>query len=66
MRGNQALFTTEVFRKAVYNSSRLRNKFWKVPIQENEKLCKKKRSKCVSTVKEASENISAKLLMGAW
>ena len=37
-RGNQAPFITKEFGKAIYNRSRLRNKFCKVLTEENEKL----------------------------
>ena len=48
LRGNQAPFMTKEFRKAIYNRSRLRNKFCKIPSEENEKLYKKQRNKCVA------------------
>ena len=39
---------TKEFRKAIYNRSRLRNKFCKIPTEENEKLHRKQRSKCAA------------------
>ena len=48
LRGNQAPFMTKEFRKAIYNRSRLRNKFCKIRTEENEKLCKKQRNNCVA------------------
>ena len=38
---------TKEFRKARYNRSRLRNKFRKIPSEENEKVYEKQRNKCV-------------------
>ena len=38
---------TKEFRKTIYNRSRLRNRFCKIPTEENEKLYKKQRNKCV-------------------
>ena len=55
LRGNQAPFMTKEVRKVIYNRSRLRNKFCKVPTEENEKLCKKQRNKCVSIHKTVLE-----------
>ena len=52
MRGNQAPFMTKEFCKAIYNRSRLRNKFCKIPTEENEKLYKKQRNKCVAIRKK--------------
>ena len=60
LRGNQAPFMTKEFRKAIYNRSRLRNKFCKIPSEENEKLCKKQRNKCVAMRKKVFEIISTK------
>ena len=48
MRGNQAPFINKELRKAIYDRSRLRNRFCKTPTEENEKLYKKQRNKCVS------------------
>ena len=60
LRGNQALFMTKGFRKATYNRSRLRNRFCKIPSEENEKLYKKQRNKCVAIRKKVFEIISTK------
>ena len=51
---------TKEFRKAIYNRSRLRNKFCKTSSEENKKLYKKQRNKCVATVKKVFEIISIK------
>ena len=64
LRGNQAPFMTKEFRKAIYNRSRLRNKFCKIPTEENEKLYKKQRNKCVAIHKKLLEIIWTNLLMG--
>ena len=40
-------------RKAIYDRSRLRHWFCKTPIEENEKLHKKQRNKCVSIRKKS-------------
>ena len=52
---------TKEFRKAIYNRSRLRNKFCKVPAEENEKLYKKQRNKCVSIRKKNIRNYFNKI-----
>ena len=49
--GNQAPFMTKEFYIAIYNKSRLRNKFCKITNEENEKLYKKPRNKCISVLK---------------
>ena len=46
LKGNQALLMTKEFHKTIYNRSRLRNKFCKIPSEEKEKLYKKQRNKC--------------------
>ena len=38
---------TRNIRKEIYTRRRFRNKFCKNPTKENEKMCKKQRSKCV-------------------
>ena len=38
LRGNQAPFINKELRKAIYDRSRLRNRFCKTPTEENEKL----------------------------
>ena len=48
--GNQTPFMTKEFRKDIYNRSRLRNKFCKIPSEENEILNKKQRNKCVEII----------------
>ena len=62
--GNQAPFMTKEFYIAIYNKSRLRNKFCKITNEENEKLYKKPRNKCVEIHKKGLEIISTNLLMG--
>ena len=49
--GNQAPFMTKEFLKAMYNKSRLRNKFCKLPTKENEKLYKKQNNKYLNHIK---------------
>ena len=61
LRGNQAPFMTKEFRKAIYNRSRLRNKFCKIPSEENEKLYKKQRNKCVAIRKKSIRNYFNKI-----
>ena len=64
LRGNQAPFITNEYRKAIYNRSRLRNKFCNVPTEENEKLFKKQRNKCVSIPKKCIRNHFNKIATG--
>ena len=52
------------FRKAIYNRSRLWNKFYKVPTEENENLYKKQRNKCVSIRKKSIINYFNKIANG--
>ena len=61
LRGNQAPFMTKEFRKAIYNRSRLRNKFCKIPSEENEKLYKKQRNRCVAIRKKSIRNYFNKI-----
>ena len=56
MRGNQAPFTNKELCKAIYDRSRLRNRFYKTPTEENEKLYEKQRTKCVSICKKSIRN----------
>ena len=64
LRGNQAPFINKELREATYDRSRLRKRFCKTLTEENEKLYKKQRNKCVSIrKKKALENISTKLQM---
>ena len=44
VRGNQALFMTIEFQKALYTKTRLKNKYWRDPSRENELACKKQRN----------------------
>ena len=53
VRVNQAPFVNKEFRKAIYTSSRLRNKYWKNPTSENELRYKQQRNKYVSLRKKA-------------
>ena len=55
---------TKEFRKARYNRSRLRNKFRKIPSEENEKVYEKQRNKCVPIRKESIRNYFNKLANG--
>ena len=48
LRDNQVPFTNKELHKAIYDRSRLRNRFCKTPTEENENLYKKQRNKCVS------------------
>ena len=64
MRGNQAPFKTKEFGKAIYNRSRLRNKFCKIASEENEKLCKKRGNKCVAFRKKSIKNHLNKIANG--
>ena len=41
-------FTNKELHKAIYDRSRLRNRFCKILTEENENLYKKQRNKCVS------------------
>ena len=43
---------TKEFCKAIYNRSRLRNKFCEIPSEENEKLYKKQRNMFVAIHKK--------------
>ena len=61
MRGNQAPFIIKELRKAIYDRSRLRNRFCKAPTEENEKLYKKQRNKCVSIRKKRIINYFNKI-----
>ena len=61
LRGNQAPFTNKELRKVIYDRSGLRNRFCKTPTEENEKLYKKQRSKCVSIRKKSIRNYFNKI-----
>jgi len=52
LRGNHAPFVNKEFRKEVYKKSRLKNRFWKNPTQENMQLFKRQRNKCVAIRKK--------------
>ena len=52
------------FRKAISNRSRLKNKFRKIPSEENEKVYEKQRNKCVPIRKESIRNYFNKLANG--
>ena len=58
LRGNQTPFITKEFRKAIYNRSRLRNK----TTEENEKLYKKQRDRCISIRKKSIRNYINKIV----
>ena len=64
LRGNQAPFMTKEFRKAIYNRSRLRNKFCKIPTEETEELYKKQRNKGVAIRKKNIRNYFNKIANG--
>ena len=64
LRGNQAPSMTNEYRKAIYNRSRLRKKFCNVPTEENEKLFKKQRNKCVSIPQKCIRNYFNKIATG--
>ena len=51
-KGNHSLFISNEMRKAIYTRSRLKNKFYKNPSEENERKCKRQRNLCVSELKE--------------
>ena len=53
VRGNHALFMNKELRKAIYNRSRLKNKFCKNQTKENEEIYKKQRDKCVKLRKKS-------------
>ena len=55
---------TKEFRKAISNRSRLKNKFRKIPSEENEKVYEKQRNKCVPIRKESIRNYFNKLANG--
>ena len=61
LRGNQAPFINKELRKAIYDRSRLRNRFCKTPTEENEKLYKKQRNKCVSIRNKSIRNYFNKI-----
>ena len=61
LRGNQATFINKELRTAIYDRNRLRNRFCKTPTEENEKLFKKQRNKCVSIRKESIRNYFNKI-----
>ena len=58
---NQAPFINKELRKAIYDRSRLRNRFCKTPTEENEKIYKKQRNKCVSIRKKSIRNFFNKI-----
>ena len=53
LRGNHAPFINKELRKAIYTRTRLKNKFNKIPSEENKILYKKQRNICVSLRKKA-------------
>ena len=59
--GNQASFINKEMHKAIYDRSRLRNRFCKTTTEENEKLYKKQRYKCVSIRKKSIRNYVNKI-----
>ena len=62
LRGNQAPFINKELRKAIYDRSRLRNRFCKTPTEENEKLYRKRRNKCASIPKKSIRNCFNKIV----
>ena len=61
LRGNKPPFINKELRKAIYDRSRLRNRFCKTPTEESEKLYKKQRNKCVSIRKKSIRNYFNKI-----
>ena len=59
VRGNQGPLINKELRKAIYDRSRLKNRFCKTPTEEN----KKQKNKCASVQKKVLEIISTKLHM---
>ena len=62
-RENHAPFISKEMRKAIYARSRLRNKFYKNPSEENERKCKRQWSLCLSfrrkAIKQYFSNITS-------
>ena len=56
IRGNNAPFMNKALSKAFMHRSKLRNKFYKNPTDENEKLYKKHRNYCVGLLKKEKRN----------
>ena len=50
-------FINKELRKAISDRSRLRNRFCKTPTEENKKLYKKQRNKCVSIRKKSIKKL---------
>ena len=61
LRDNQVPFTNKELHKAIYDRSRLRNRFCKTPTEENENLYKKQRNKCLSIRKKSIRNYFNKI-----
>ena len=55
---------TKEFHKAIYNRIRLRRKFCKIPSEENQKLYKKQKSKCVAIREKSIRNYFNKVTNG--
>ena len=53
-------------RKAIYDRSRLRNRFCKTPTEEKENLYKKQRNNCVSIRKKNIRNYSNEIANVWW
>ena len=53
LRGNQAPFLTKELRKEIYTRSNLKNKYNRNPTEENKRIYKKQRNKCVSLRRKA-------------
>ena len=54
--GNDAPFINKEFRKAIYTRTRLKNKFLKNPLEQNELLFKKQRNTYVSIRRKSIKN----------
>ena len=59
--GNQTTFINKELHKAIYDRSRLRNRFCKTTTEENEKLYRKRRNKCASIPKKSIRNCFNKI-----
>ena len=59
--GNQEPFINKEIREAIYDRSRLRNKFCKTPTEENKKLYKIQRNKILSIQEKSIRNYFNKI-----
>ena len=56
IRGNNAPFMNKTLCKAFMHRSKLKNKFNKIPTEDNKRLYKKQRNFCVSLLKKEKRN----------